>query len=133
MGMNVRDRSTLIFYLASGAVATDLSATCSTKRIPTRGCRRASLGIGWTETGSPVGVISIQECNHNTDGAEPTPYPVEIATQPAGTAGALFLPGLKFDGDYVVVTYTRTSGGTGATFTDDSGAAGTSPILILKE
>jgi N-methylhydantoinase B/oxoprolinase/acetone carboxylase alpha subunit len=133
MGMNVRDRSTLIFYLANGTVATDLSATCATKWIPTRGCRRASLAIGWPATGSPVSVLSIQTCNHGIDGTAGEAYPITIATQPAGTANTLFLDGIKTDADYIRVVNTWTSGGTGAAFTDDSGTAGTSPILILKE
>lgn len=137
MGMNVRDRNTLTFYLANGAVATDLSAACATKWIATRGCRHASLGVGCTGTGSPNGVLTMEECNDSssTSGA---PYCQDGVTtsellHPTGSAKTAFDTGIVTDADYNRFVWVPSSGGTGAVFTSESGVAGTLPVYILKE
>lgn len=127
------------FYLADGVtVATDLSAACATKWIPTRGAKRGALGIGCTATGSPAGGVTLQVCNHGRNASSGATYcknavDPTVLFQPAGSAAATIVDGLASESDYYRVVYTPTSGGTGAVFTDDSGETGTSPVLTLKE
>jgi hypothetical protein len=112
--------------------ATDLSATTRSKwcKLPP-GAKKCAIGIGWTDVDSPTGTIAIEVSTHGIDGVAGAAYPVVITTQPAGSAGTLFLDNIETAAEFIAVTYTRVSGGTGDTFTDDAG--GTTPALIIKE
>jgi hypothetical protein len=115
-------------------VGNSLAATDYTEwvQIP-RGTKKMSIGIGWPSTGTPVGVLAVVVCNHGRNGVAGASYPITISTQPAGTAATLFLDNIDTAAGYIGMTYTATTGGTGAVFTDETGVAGTVPKLVFHE
>lgn len=112
--------------------AADLSATTRSKwcKLPP-GAKKCAIGIGWPATDAPTGTIAIEVSTHGIDGVAGAAYPVVIGTQPAGSAGTLFLDNIETAAEFIAVTYTRVSGGTGAVFTDEAG--GLPPALVIKE
>lgn len=107
--------------------AADLSATQASDWIPrpskdTKGC----LGIGWPATDSPTGALTIEESDSpsSTSGA----LLATLTTTPAGSAASTLVT-FATSAAYVRVVYTRTSGGTGAAWTNSTGTAGTIPTL----
>lgn len=96
--------------------------------------KRCTIGIGWTAASdAPTGTIAIQISNHGKTGVAGVAYPTAIATQPAGSAGSTLLDNIETACEYIRLTYTRSSGGTGCVWTDDTGTSGTTPVLIIKE
>jgi hypothetical protein len=106
---------------------TDLSVNCRTQWVVKPSwARYAAIGIGWTATGTPVGVLS-WEITTNPDATAGAP--TAISSGPAGTADQLYVDLIETVGPYLAVSYAAGSGGTGAAWTDDSGTAGTSPTI----
>jgi hypothetical protein len=96
--------------------------------------KRITIGIGWTAASdAPTGALSIEVSNHGKSGVAGSVYPMTITTGPAGSAGSTVLDKIETSAAYVRLVYTRTSGGTGCVWTDDSGTAGTDTILVVKE
>jgi hypothetical protein len=116
-------------------VGNSLAADDVTKwvRLPDA-CKKIAIGIGWPATGTPVGTLSIQVSNHGKAGVAGAAYPITIATQPTGaTAKTVVLDNIETGAKFVRMVYTRGSGGTGCIFVDDSGVAGTTPSIDVKE
>jgi hypothetical protein len=115
-------------------IGADLSASTRTKWIKRPpGAKKACIGIGWPATGTPVGTLSIEVSDHGKPGVAGAAYPVAITTNPSGTANTLILDLIETAADAIAMVYTRTSGGTGAVFTDSSGVAGTLPQITWME
>jgi hypothetical protein len=112
--------------------AADISATTRSEwvKLPP-GAKSIAIGIGWPGTDAPTGTLAIEVSTHGTSGVAGAAYPVVIGTQPAGVAGALFLDKIETAAEFLAVTYTVVSGGTGAVFTDEAG--GNLPALVIKE
>ena len=115
-------------------IANSLAANDVTKwvRLPPQ-TKKLTIGIGWPATGTPVGTLAIEISNHGKPGVAGAPYPTTITTNPAGTANTLVLDNIETSCTYIRMTYTAGSGGTGASFTDDSGVSGTLPTIETKE
>lgn len=120
--------------------AADLSASTRSNWVPIpRGAKRLAIDFGWTATGTPVGVFSVEVTNNPgaasgfTLGAEGAAYTVTFGTQPAGTTAGMILDNLTTACDYIALVYTATSGGTGAVVTDSTHTAGTLPTLVIKD
>lgn len=73
----------------------------------------------WPATGSPVGAFALEvfAVQTATSGKAHDEFELAevVAGQPAGTAGSLTVDGIETSAIYVCVSYTATSGGTGAT------------------
>ena len=110
----------------------DMSAARRSKPIPLQGGTRVSAEICWPATGTPIGVIGVEVTDDPT-ATTGFVYPVTISAgnQPAGTAGGVLLRNLEVSEDYIIFTYTPTSGGTGAAFCDKDG--NDLPHLVVKE
>ena len=107
--------------------AADLSATQASDWIPRPSlAKRGFLGIGWPSTGAPIGALTVEESDSplSTSGA----LLATLTTTPAGTAASTTLT-FQTTAPYVRVKYTRTSGGTGAAWTNSTGTAGTTPTI----
>jgi hypothetical protein len=111
----------------------DMSANRRTGWIDMQGNTHASLDIAWPATDTPVGAIAIEVSNHGSYGVAGTVYSPAIATQPAGTDDSAFPDYITTAAKFICVTYTVTSGGTGASFTDGTGVAGNLPKLIITD
>src|SRR5512147_1753705 len=107
----------------------DLSASDYTKwiKVPPQ-AKYASLGIGWTATGAPEGALTIEASNHGREGTAGATI-LTLTTTPSGSANSTLADLVQTSASYLLVRYARTSGGTGATWTDDSGVAGTVPVI----
>lgn len=78
-----------------------------------------TLEAVWPATGSPVGAFKLEGLNDPSlaaGGVLPIFSNADVvAGQPSGTAGSLRVDRIRTGFAYVCVTYTATSGGTGAT------------------
>lgn len=111
----------------------DMSANRRSQWVDLRGCHNGALEIAWPATGTPVGTIAIEVSNHGAYGVAGVVYSPAIAKQPAGTADGTLFDGIFTTAKFICVTYTVTSGGTGASFTDLSGVATKPAKLIITE
>lgn len=102
----------------------DLSASCVSQWVARKSdtCS-ASIGIGWPATGTPVGTLTIEGSDTST-GATGVTIATPATTPTGGAAGTIIEIG-PIAVAFVRVKYTRTSGGTGATFLNASQTAGT--------
>jgi hypothetical protein len=108
----------------------DLSAARATPWFGLLGVDVFSLGIGWPV--NITGTLAVELCDHGTKGVAGSVYSSAITTQPAGTANAVTAIGIQPKGAlFGRVTWTPGAGnsGEGKFLTDDSGVAGTLPIL----
>ena len=125
-----------VFHTQNINMGGDASASRRSAWIPLEGFRNFALEIALPSTGSPIGVISVEVCNHGVSGQAGAELPSAALTgltQPStGGAWACFVDNLQTSAGFVALVYTRTSGGTGAAFTDSTGTA-SGPILVLKE
>lgn len=116
----------------------DPSATTASAwmQIPPQ-TKRIAIGVGTTTTGTPAGQHSIEVSNHGQAGVAGTAILNAQGTAPTITAtnGAVkqLIDNLVTAAQFIRTVYTRTSGGTGSVFTDDSGVAGSVPIITFKE
>jgi hypothetical protein len=103
--------------------------------IPLAGYRHFSIEMALPSTGSPIGVVSVEVCNHGKTGvagAALSSDKLPGLTQPStGAAWACFVDGIETDAAFFAIVYTRTGGGAGANFTDGSGEA-SGPNVMLK-
>ena len=114
-------------------VGNSLAASDYSEWIPRPpGATRFSIGIGWPATGTPIGVLSVEASNSNKAAtARETIY--TASTNPAGTSDSVVIDNVVTSCAYVLVRYTRTSGGTAAVFTDDQNTTGAKPIITWME
>lgn len=95
----------------SGDMSTDRSTEWS---IRPRGATRACVQTSWPVTDTPVGVFAIETDNACANGVAGFAYSTTpLSPQPAGTAGSNQVE-IETAAHGVRLTYTRTSGGTGA-------------------
>ena len=78
-----------------------------------------TLDVSWPATGSPVGAFKV-EFFSDAAASSGTAHPIfsnaaVIAGQPSGGAGSLVVDRMRTGCAYACVSYTATSGGTGAT------------------
>lgn len=112
----------------------DMSASTRTywAELPA-GMKRVAIGIGWPATGTPVGTLSIELATHKNESVTGAVYTPAPSLHPTGGAANLLIDNIVTAARSIAVVYTRTSGGTGASFTDETGVAGTKPTLIVRE
>jgi hypothetical protein len=115
-------------------IGNTLGASDVTKwvRLPPQ-TKKLTIGIGWPNTDTPIGTLAIEISNHGKPNVSGAPYPTVITINPAGTANTVILDKIETSATYIRMTYTRSSGGAGAVFTDDTGVAGTLPNIETKE
>jgi hypothetical protein len=112
---------------------TDMSATSRSNWIAIpQDCQEMSIALGWPGTDAPTGTLSLEVSGHGKNGTAGEAYPVTVSSSPAGTAGHVILDNIATSCPFICVLYTRSSGGTGAAFTNDSGVAGTQPLITFK-
>lgn len=97
----------------------DMSATGSTSAVNVQYLDNIGLELSWPSTGSPNGTITIEGSNSydaikNTGSFYSLTFSPTL-TQPAGSAGGYLVSLEQFPYAWLRVTYTRSSGGTGAT------------------
>jgi hypothetical protein len=98
------------------------------------GAKKMSIGIGWTAASdAPAGTFGIEISDHGNPSVAGVAYPIAITANPAGSAGSALLDNIETAASYIRMTYTRSSGGTGCVWTDDSGSSGTLPVLSIAE
>lgn len=85
------------------------------------GAGKASVQFSWPVTGTPRGAFAVEFGNDSSldEGAvHPACLGAEfVAAKPAGFAGGVLLDNMEHSTVYMWITYTPTSGGTGATAT----------------
>lgn len=117
----------LSFHKQNIPMGGDASVSRRSAWLPMGGCRHFSAEMALPSTGSPIGVVSIEVCNHGVEGVAGAALSSDKLvglTQPStGTAWSCFVDGVETDAAFVALVYTRTSGGAGAAFTDASGQA----------
>jgi hypothetical protein len=109
--------------------AGDLSAARRAQWVNASGRDTVSVGIGWPA--GVVGTIGVELSNHGQAGVAGAAYSITM-TQPAGTAGGALITGIEPNGaSSITVVWTPGVGndGVGKHFTDESGVAGTEPLL----
>ena len=123
------------FHTQSLPMGGDASANRRSAWISLSGWRHVSIEMVLPSTGSPIGVVSVEVCNHGVAGTVGVALPsgsLPGITQPStGAAWSCFVDGIETDAAYFAIVYTRTSGGTGANFTDGAGTA-SGPNIVLK-
>ena len=108
----------------------DLSASDKTAWIPVpRWAKMACISIGCTSTGAPIGVLSVRISNSNTQSVASAETYITPVSQPTGATWQLVLDEIETGAAFIALNYACTSGGTGAHWTDDTGANGTSPTI----
>lgn len=123
------------FHSQSVLMGGDASASRRSAWIPLNGWRHFSIEMALPSTGSPIGVVSVEVCNHGkagTAGAALSSDKLPGLTQPStGVAWSCFVDGIETDAAFFAIVYTWASGGAGANFTDGAGTAG-GPNVALK-
>jgi hypothetical protein len=97
----------------------DMSATNNTEPVNILYLDNIGLEFSWPATGSPNGTIAIQ-CSNSWDpvkqtGTFYTVTPSPAVTNPAGSAGSFATTLSQLPYAWLRVSYTRSSGGAGAT------------------
>ena len=113
----------------------DASASRRSDWIATGGRRHICLEIALPSTGTPIGVVSVEVCNHGVAGTSGAAIPsgnLSGLTQPTGAAYSCLIDNIETTAAYVALVYTRTSGGAGAGFTDASGSS-VGPKISLEQ
>lgn len=113
----------------------DPSATVATewKKIPDH-TRVIAIGVGTLATGTPVGAFTVEVSNHGKAGVSGV-APYDVVTLTTLTIAAVngasrqLIDRIGTGAACIRLVYTRTSGGEGGAFTDDSGNAGTDPTV----
>jgi hypothetical protein len=109
----------------------DLAADDSTNwiEIPPD-ARLGCLHIGCTATDTPVGVLKIKVTGNSAQAvADADDYSDQPTTGPAAAAWQYNGDAIETAARYIALFYDRTSGGTGAVWTDNSAVAGTRPFI----
>lgn len=113
----------------------DLSASRRTAWFDLEGGRHFSLEMACPATGSPIGVWSVEVCNHGKAGVAGATIPsdqLKGLTQPSdGNAWSCFVDNVETTARFAAVVWTRTSGGIGADLTDGRGTTGAR--IVVKE
>lgn len=114
--------------------AADLSTTQRSNwiEIPPQ-TKTIAIHIGCTATGSPLGTVTLEVSGHGGNGTAGQPYAPAPTSSPAGGAFTAIYDLISTSARYIAVVYTASSGGTGASWTNDSGASGTTPFICCKE
>ena len=119
-----------IKWLANSLAADDVSAWI---KLPSA-TKKCCAAIGWTAASdAPTGTIAAQVSNHGKSGTAGKALTATVSPQPAGSASTTLIQDMAPTAGYIRFIYTRTSGGVGCVFTDDTGTSGTTPSLEIKE
>jgi hypothetical protein len=100
-------------------VSLDMSATGTTTPINIQYLDNVGIEFSWPSTGSPNGTIAIQ-CSNAYDPTENpsatfyTVTPSPTVTNPTGAAGSFITTLSQLPYRWLRISYTRSSGGTGA-------------------
>ena len=123
------------FHTQSLPMGGDASASRRSDWIPLTGWRHASIEMALPSTGAPVGVVSVEVCNHGVAGKAGVALPstsLSGITQPStGAAWSCFIDGIETNAAFFAVVFAHTSGGAGANFTNGAGTAA-GPQIVLK-
>lgn len=98
-----------------------MSAT-ATIIIQTKQAKNLGLTVSWTANNAPNGTITFQAGGNTARLVTWTR--VAVPSSPAGSAGSWQIEVPDFCHDFLQITYTRASGGTGDTLTVDVGEKG---------
>lgn len=124
-----------VFHQQDVLMGGDASASRRGPWIRLRGYRHFSIEMALPSTGSPVGVMSVEVCNHGVTGvagAALSSDKLPGLTQPStGAAWSCFVDGIETNAEYFAIVFAHTSGGAGALFTNGAGTAA-GPNVVLK-